>query len=204
MGSLSNFSLLLITDGFDDETPSRVEAACAALPKGAAAVMLRAKRLDGRALLQAAERLRPVAPILLVNDRADVALAAGADGVHLPARGLPPKTVRRFAPAGFIVGCSTHSLIEARMAARGGADYVCFGPVFATGDKGPPVGVSALAEVAAALSIPVFALGGVDAARAPECVRAGARAACIGAVLGRPAAAVADGARALLGSVQAS
>jgi thiamine-phosphate pyrophosphorylase len=204
MGSLNSFPLLLITDGFNDETPARVEAACSALPPAAAAVLLRATSLEGRALLAAAERLRPIAPILLVHGRADVAMAAGADGVHLPSRGLDPKQVRRFVPPGFIVGSSTHSLAEAKMAARGGADYVVYGPVFETPGKGAPVGVAALAEVVAASTLPVYALGGVDAARAPQCLQAGARLACIGAVLGRAPSQAAEAARALWRSVQPS
>jgi thiamine-phosphate pyrophosphorylase len=178
MDSLNNFRLLVITDGFSDDTPARVQAA--ALP--GVAIQLRAKHLLGRALLEAAERLRPIAPILLVNERVDVALAAGADGVHLPSRALDVKNVRKIVPAGFVIGVSTHSLAEARMAERGGADYVVFGPVFSS-EKGAPAGVSALAEVVAALKIPVFALGGVTRENAPQCLAAGARLACIGAVM---------------------
>ena len=170
--------LLVITDGFSDDTPARVQQA--ALP--GVAVQLRAKHLQGRALLEAAETLRPLAPILLVNDRVDVALAAGADGVHLPSRGLDVKNVRKVVPKGFVIGVSTHSLAEARMAARGGADYVVFGPVFSS-EKGAPVGISALAEVVSTLPIPVFALGGVTRENARECLAAGARLACIGAVM---------------------
>ncbi|HEY1584154.1 MAG TPA: thiamine phosphate synthase, partial [Polyangia bacterium] len=80
MGSSnSSFRVLLITDGFDDDTPNRVVAALRELD--GAAVQLRAKRLDGAALFAAATKLRAVAPIFVVNDRVDVALAAGADGV---------------------------------------------------------------------------------------------------------------------------
>jgi thiamine-phosphate pyrophosphorylase len=193
------FRLLLITDGYDDRTPGRVEAAVRALPDGYAAVMLRAKGLEGRALFAAAERLRAIAPILIVNDRADVALAVAADGVHLPARGIPVEQARRWSRDRLIVGVSTHSLAEATAAWRGGADYVAFGPVWPTPGKGPPVGVEALAAVVRAAPVPVFALGGVDAARAPACVAVGARLACIGAVLGRADAAA--GARALAAAI---
>ena len=181
MASLNNFRLLVITDGFSDDTAARVQAA--ALP--GVAIQLRAKDLLGRALLEAAEKLRPIAPILLVNERVDVALAAGADGVHLPSRALDVKNVRKIVPRGFLIGVSTHSLAEARMAERGGADYVVFGPIFSS-EKGSPVGISALAEVVAALKIPVFALGGVTRENARECLAAGARLACIGAVMKAP------------------
>jgi len=195
--------LLLITDGWDADTARRVEAALAALPAGLAAVQLRAKALSGRALHDAALVLRTItaahgAP-LLVNDRIDVARAAGADGAHLPANGLPTKAARRAAAGdGFLLGASTHSLDELRMA--GAVDYVVFGPVFAAAGKGPPVGIAALGEAVRAARVPVFALGGVDAVRAAECVRAGARVACIGAVLG--AADPAAGARAMAAALE--
>jgi len=205
MGSSSNdFRVLLITDGFDGETASRVAAALRELP--GAAVQLRAKRLDGAALYAAARALRPVAPILLVNDRADVALAAGCDGVHLPARGLDVASARALVGEGRILGVSTHTREEAIAAARAGADYVVFGPVWPTGArpgdgaKGAAVGVEALAEVVRACApVPVFALGGVDAARAPAVLAVGARIACIGAVLARPD--VAPSARALAAAI---
>lgn len=198
MGSSSSFRALLITDGFDEDTPDRVAAALREL--GGAAVQLRAKRLDGRALFDAAVRLRPIAPLLVINDRVDVALAVRADGVHLPARGLPVADARALLGPARLVGLSTHSRDEAVAAARAGADYVVFGPVWPTGDKGPPVGVDALAEVVRACApMPVFALGGVDAERARAAVAVGARVACIGAVLGRSDAGA--GARALAAAI---
>ena len=201
MGSSSSFRVLLVTDGFDGETADRVAAALGELPD--AAVQLRAKRLDGSALFAAARQLRAIAPILVVNDRADVALAAGADGVHLPARGLPAADARVLVGAGRIVGVSTHSREEAIAAARAGADYVVYGPVWPTGggEKAPAVGLDALAEVVRACApMPVFALGGVDADRARAAFAVGARVACIGAVLGRPDAAA--GARALAAAMR--
>ena len=189
----------------DATTAARVDAALGALPAGTAAVQLRAKALDGRALTDAALLLREVTrargAMLLVNDRVDVALAVGADGVHLPGKGLPAKAARRVCGDRLLIGASTHSLDEARMAQAGGADYVTFGPVFATPSKaafGPPLGLERLTEVGATLALPVFALGGVDRGRARACVATGARLACIGAVLGRTdAAEVAHGSRAL-------
>jgi thiamine-phosphate pyrophosphorylase len=199
MASSNSFRLLCITDGFDDDTPNRVAAALRALPDGMAAVQLRAKSLDGRALYLAATRLRPIAPILVVNDRVDVALAAGADGVHLPARGLDVVAARALVGAR-LVGVSTHTRDEAIRAARAGADYVVFGPVWPTPGKGPPTGLDALADVVRACApVPVFALGGVDAERARAAVATGARLACIGAVLGRSDAAA--GARALAAAI---
>jgi thiamine-phosphate pyrophosphorylase len=198
------FRLYLVTDGWDATTAARVDAALAVLPPGSAAVQLRARSLSGRALYEAAQTLGAVtrargAP-LVVNDRGDVALAVGAAGVHLPARGLPAKVARRLVGAPLLVGASTHSLDEAEMAARGGADFVCFGPVLPTASKapyGPPLGWEALAA-AARLPVPVFAIGGIDAAAAARAATTGARAACIGAVLGQATpAAAAHGARAM-------
>ncbi|HEY2747328.1 MAG TPA: thiamine phosphate synthase, partial [Polyangia bacterium] len=153
MGSLSNsrqpsaisHQLLLITDGFDDETVKRVRDAIDTLPRGLAMVQLRGKRLAGATLYKAATALRPIAPMLVVNDRVDVALAAGADGVHLPSRGLPVAVARALVGER-LVGASTHQLGEAMAAKRDGADYVVFGPVWPTGDKADAVGIDALAE----------------------------------------------------------
>lgn len=101
---------------------------------------------------------------LLVNGRADIALAAGADGVHLPADGVPAAAVRSFVPSGFIIGVSTHSMREALAARDDGADFVTFGPVFESPGKGKGLGVEALAEVCEKLhGFPIVALGGVDA-----------------------------------------
>jgi thiamine-phosphate diphosphorylase len=126
--------------------------------------------------------------------------------VHLPARGLDVASARALVGAGRIVGVSTHTRQEAVAAARAGADYVVFGPVWPTGarpgdaPKGAAVGLDALAEVVRACApMPVFALGGVDAERAPAAIAVGARIACIGAVLARPD--VAPAARALAAAI---
>ena len=128
-------------------------------------VQLREKDLDDRSLLDLARRARAALPDarLLVNGRLDIALAAGADGVHLPANGLPVAPLRaRFGP-GVLIGRSTHRVEEVAGARAAGADYVTFGPVFATPGKeafGPPAGLAALSRAAAA-GLPVYALGGV-------------------------------------------
>ncbi|MEE8256730.1 MAG: thiamine phosphate synthase, partial [Acidobacteriota bacterium] len=110
------------------------------------------------------------------NDRLDVAVAAGAAGVHLPAHGFPVDEVRRSYPE-LLIGASTHNLEELRRAADGGAGFAVFGPVFETPSKkayGPPVGLEKLAEAARAVNIPVLALGGVTLENAADCLRAGA------------------------------
>ena len=127
---------------------------------------------------QSAALTRGSATRLLVNDRADVAAAAGADGVHLTTQSINAKTIRRTFGEDFLIGVSTHSLAEAEVAKRDGADFVVFGPVFATPSKenyGLPAELAKLECVAKELSpFPVLALGGVDVTNARACLRAGA------------------------------
>jgi thiamine-phosphate pyrophosphorylase len=181
---VDGFRILLIADTAR-AAAGAVDRALRALPAGAAAVQLRDRAASGWTLWAAADRLaavrRRVDARLLINDRADVALAVGADGIHLPRHGASVAECRALGIA--TVGVSTHAIDEVREAARDGADYVVFGPVFETPGKGPPLGLAAL-ERAAALGVPVFALGGVDARNAAACLRAGAAGvACIRAVL---------------------
>jgi thiamine-phosphate pyrophosphorylase len=151
------------------------------LAPGTAAVHLREKDLGGRELLRLAGALlaacRESGQLLLVNDRLDVALAAGADGVHLPAAGLPPAEARRLLGPGRLLGVSCHSAADVGRALRGGADFATFGPVFDTPSKrahGPPVGLAALAE-AAAVGLPLVGLGGIEPGNAAAVWAAGAR-----------------------------
>ncbi len=157
---------------------------------GVDTLQLREKDLSDRALLDLAReivlRLAPGAR-LVVNGRADIAVAAGAHGVHLPATGVPASVVRERFPE-LLVGRSTHEAGEVESASRDGAHYVTFGPVWATPSKaawGDPPGLSALAEAAGLDSgIPVLALGGVRADRLAAIARAGgASAAAIRAFL---------------------
>ena len=110
---------------------------------------------------------------LLLNGRADVALAAGADGVHLPADGVPVAALRARFGRGLLIGRSTHCLEDVERARHDGADYVTFGPVYASPGKGAAVGLAALRR-AAATGLPVFALGGVTLERFAELAATGA------------------------------
>ncbi len=147
----------------------------AALAAGVDYVQIREKSLPTRELFRLAEGAVAArrSGRLLVNDRADVALACGADGVHLPAERPPAAQVRALAGRGFLVGVSCHSVEEVERAAGEGADFVVLGPIFTSPGKGPPLGLRPL-ELAARLPIPVFALGGVTVENARQCLEAGA------------------------------
>lgn len=145
-------------------------------------VQLREKDLSGRVLFElasaTAQLARGSATRVLVNDRADIARAAGCDGVHLTTRSLDASNVRRAFGEEFLIGVSAHTLQEARAAYAGGADFAVFGPVFDTPSKrayGPPVGLGTLMKVALELSpFPLVALGGVGAGQVEEVLQAGA------------------------------
>ena len=181
----------LITDGRTtrETTPASAEftrlfalvGVC--VQAGVSLVQLREKLLRPRVLYEltrrAAELTRGSATRLLVNDRADIALAAGADGVHLTTRSLDAATVRGISPPNFLIGVSTHSLAEARAARDEAADFAVFGPVFDTPAKlhyGAPVGLAALRAAAHTLApVPLLALGGITRANLSEVIAAGAQ-----------------------------
>ena len=120
---------------------------------------------------------RPTRAYVLVNDRLDVALGAGADGVHLGGQSMPVQVARQVAPRPFLIGASCHSLREAMAAEAGGADYLVLGPIFETPSKlayGPPLGLEELRNVASQIRIPVLALGGITVGRIGPCLEAGA------------------------------
>lgn len=189
-----DFRLYLITDRHQCAGRPLVEALRAACEAGVRAVQLREKDLSPREVFELAEEvqavLRPGGARLFINDRADVARAAGAAGVHLPENGLPVGAARRALGPEGLVGVSTHDPDGARRAEDAGADFVAFGPVFFTPSKavyGPPVGLGGLEAVARRVAIPVFAIGGVRPGRARPCLDAGARGvAVISAVLSAP------------------
>jgi thiamine-phosphate pyrophosphorylase len=151
-------------------------------------VQIREKDLPARDLLALAREAVSLARFVggtarvIVNDRLDIALAAGAAGVHLGHESIPAHEAIGWSRAGnappdFLVGVSCHTLDEARDAEKAGASYVIFGPIFPTPSKqqfGPPQGLARLTEICSAVRIPVIAIGGINAQNGADCLRAGA------------------------------
>lgn len=194
-----DYSLYLVADadyaaGLD--LPALVEAA---VEGGVTVVQLRAKRLADEAFVELgralAARLEAAGVPLLINDRADLARACGAAGVHLGQDDTTVAEARRLCGAGATVGVSVNTPEEARRAHRDGADYVGAGPVFATATKLtalPVLGPSGIGRIARATSLPVVAIGGIFAGNAAGLAEAGARGiAVVSAVLGAPDARIA-------------
>ncbi len=150
-----------------------------AVADGVNLIQIREKALPARLLFDlvsdAVRILRSTEALVLVNDRVDVAIAAKADGVHLPETSLPPNIVRRVIASDLVIGVSTHSIEQALAAADAGADYIFFGPIFETPGKGPPIGIDSLRAVCRELkTFPVIALGGVDQNNFENVLSAGA------------------------------
>ena len=169
----------------DDIPRLQLEAIGKAARAGCQLVQIREKDMSAKALgaftRAAIERARPHGARVLVNDRLDVAMAAGADGVHLRASSIPAREVRAVAAKkgldDFLIGVSTHSIAEARLAEEGGADFIVCGPVYDTPSKrafGPPLGLDVFAEIRGAVNIPALAIGGINLSNYHEPLRRGA------------------------------
>ena len=164
-----DFKLYLITDRkLFSGSEAFFEAVESALQGGIKAVQLREKDLPARELLSMAYRMRKLTmhyhAKLFINDRADIALCAGADGVHLSQGSMPAFAVKRIGSDNLLIGVSTHSLEEAKLAEKEGADFITFGPLYQTPSKlkyGAPVGVEALKKVGEEIVVPVFGIGGI-------------------------------------------
>jgi len=186
-----DFSLYLVTDRHQARGRPLQDVVSAALRAGVRAVQLREKDLSTRPLLALARELTDLARSygarVLVNDRADVCLAAGSDGTHLPAAGLRPAAARRVLGPGRLIGVSVHSADEAVRAEKDGADFIVLGPIFETPAKrdfGPPIGLGELERARMRCSVPLFGIGGVTTPRVRDVVKAGAHGvAVVGSVM---------------------
>jgi thiamine-phosphate pyrophosphorylase len=197
-----DFTLIVVTDRALAAPRGIVEVAAAALAAGAPVIQLRDKQATARELVAQGRALlslvRAAGAALFINDRIDVALAIGADGVHLGPDDLPLSAARRIAPSHFLIGCSTDDPATARAAQRDGASYIGCGAVFGTRTKdvgGESIGIERLDAVARAGEIPVVGIGGVTSDNVAQIARThAAGVAVVSAVMSAadPAAATAD------------
>jgi thiamine-phosphate pyrophosphorylase len=163
-----------------------------ALAAGVRMVQYRDKEAGTRQLYEEALRLRSVCKgaIFLINDRLDIALGIGADGVHIGRDDLPYRLARRLLGKKKVIGVTVHSVKEAQEAQRLGADYIGVSPIFTTGtkrDAGKPSGIGLIKEIKMRVSLPVIAIGGINLSNAKEVVEAGADGLCaISAVVTKP------------------
>lgn len=184
-----SLKLIAITDELRDDRDALIARSAAAVRGGATMIQLRLKDENPRTIVEVANALLAALPRsvpLLINDRLDVALAAGAAGVHLGADDLPVAAARRIVPAGFVIGASVGC--DAEVPCSRGADYVGIGPLFATSSKadaGAAIGAAEFARLAALCALPAVAIGGIHASNAREAIEAGARGvASISAIFG--------------------
>ncbi len=189
-----DWSVYVITDRRTAGDRSLLDIVRAAIRGGATVVQLREKETSTRAMIELGQALlestRAAGIPLIVNDRVDVALAIGAEGVHVGQDDMPAAMARRLIGPDRILGVSARTVEEAIQAQRDGADYLGAGDVFGTPtkpDAGTPIGVEGLARIARAVSIPVVAIGGVTPQNASAAIEAGAvGVAVISAVVGAP------------------
>ena len=196
---LESVHLCVITDPGLVPGRDHVAIADAALAGGADMIQLRDKTGNLRDLLPQARAIQALCrsrgALFIVNDRVDLALAADADGAHVGQEDLPAASTRRLLGPRRLMGVSTHSLAQAEAARQVGADYIGFGPMFATGTKDTgytPRGLEALRGICRAVSLPILAIGGITLETVSLVIEAGATApAVISAVVAAPDIAVA-------------
>ena len=180
------FDLYVVTDRELSKGRSDAEVARLAYEGGADVVQLRMKNADGREMLEQANLIRGYADemckLFIVDDRVDIAMASGADGVHLGQSDMPLEAARKLMGDDAIIGISVDNVEEAIAAQEGGADYVGVGAVFQTSTKPDAqqgVGLGAVFEVRQAVDIPVVAIGGINRGNIQDVIRAGADAVAV-------------------------
>ena len=189
-----DLDLYVITDETIAAGHTHVEIARLAIAGGADVIQLRDKCCGTRDLCRTGREIRELTrktgTLFIVNDRLDVALACGADGVHLGRDDLRVDVARQIAPRSFVIGVSVRNPEEAVAAEEAGADYVVLSPIFSTtskDDAGPGLGLAALREIREEVSIPVIAIGGISRDNVGAVIGAGADGvAVISAVVGQP------------------
>jgi thiamine-phosphate pyrophosphorylase len=181
--SLLSAQLYVVTP---DRSPAQVVAlARAVLRGGVDVIQLRHKTLPRNELFELARRLRELTSaaeaLFIVNDHVDIALAAGADGVHLGPNDVPVNSARRLVAPGFLIGASASDPQSARSAVTAGADYIGCGPAFSTPVKKEKVviGPAAVAAVASSVDVPVFAIGGIDESNVGQLTALGVQRVCV-------------------------
>jgi len=186
------FDLYIITDEMIGCGKTHADIAVLAIAGGADVIQLRDKSCSSRELVRIGRGIREItrgrSVLFIINDRLDVALACGADGVHLGQGDMRTDVARQIAPPGFIIGVSVSTVDDALRAEQEGADYVALSPVFSTGtkpDAGPGHGLEVLREIRQSVSIPVIAIGGISRENIRDVIAAGADGvAVISAVVG--------------------
>ncbi len=177
--------IYLITDGgttaenYTEQRPKNLNLIKTAVETEVSLIQIREKQLSVRLIFELASEAvkltKNSTTKILINDRADVALAANADGVHLTSKSLSAAVIKQNFPKNFIVGVSTHTIEKAVNAQRQGADFVTFSPINYSLDKGEPQGIEKLKEVCELLNpFPVIALGGIDETNFADVLKAGA------------------------------
>lgn len=190
----SDLTLYLCTDRALSLGRPLIQAVEAAIKGGVTMVQLREKKASAGEFFALAKELlaltRPLGVPLIINDRLDIALAAGAEGLHIGQSDLPLKEARRIAGDDFIIGVSAAAPEDALEAERDGADYIGAGAVFPTGSKADVsavIGLGGLRAICGAVKIPVAAIGGIGPGNAPAVMEAGASGvAVISAILSQP------------------